>query len=60
MNLNDLIKDEIDFCKSIDAEMNEKHQYIYESKNMKSVVNLPFILKEYREWLIDNNKIKIE
>ena len=45
------IKKQIAFCKSIDAETNEKGQYIYESTNKASKISLPYILLEYEQWL---------
>jgi len=57
-NLQDLIKNEIEFCNKIDCERNEQGQFIYESKNGKSAMNLPYILQEYKQWLIDERLVK--
>lgn len=57
-SINELVKDEVEFCKYIDAKADEHDAYIYESKDKKSVINLPFILQEYRDWLVDNHKVK--
>lgn len=52
--LNQIIKDEIKFCKSIDAKQNERGVFIYKSADQRHSFNLPFILKDYKEWLIEN------
>jgi hypothetical protein len=57
--MEELIKNELEFCKEIDAEKNEHGQYIYESKNKASSMNLPYILEEYKQWLIDKKIVKL-
>ncbi len=56
--MEDLIKNEVEFCNEIDCEKNEHNQFIYESKNGKSVMNLPYVLMEYKQWLIDKGFVK--
>jgi hypothetical protein len=56
--MEDLIKNEVEFCSEIDCEKNEHNQFIYESKNGKSVMNLPYVLMEYKQWLIDKGFVK--
>jgi len=56
--MEDLIKNEVEFCNEIDCEKNEHNQFIYESKNGKSVMNLPYVLMEYKQWLIDKGFFK--
>ena len=56
---NKLIQKELEFCASIECEKNEHGQYIYVSKNGASSFNLPYILLEYKNWLIENKKIMI-
>lgn len=56
--MEDLIKNEVEFCKEIDCEKNEHNQFIYESKNGKSIMNLPYVLMEYKQWLIDKGFVK--
>jgi len=58
MELQELIKNEIEFCNEIDCEKNEQDQFIYESKNGKSAMNLPYVLQEYKRWLIDKRLVK--
>jgi hypothetical protein len=59
MNIDQMIKDEIEFCNEIELEKNEHSQFIYESKTGKSSINLPFILQEYKEWLIEKKKLHL-
>ncbi len=56
--MEEIIKNEIEFCNEIDCEKNEHDQFIYESKNGKSVMNLPYVLMEYKQWLIDKGLVK--
>lgn len=56
--LTELIKNELDFCEEIECEKNEHGQFIYKSENGVSSLNLPFILEEYKQWLLDNNIVK--
>lgn len=56
--MEDLIKNEVEFCNEIDCEKNEHNQFIYESKNGKSIMNLPYVLMEYKQWLIDKGFVK--
>lgn len=49
--MEELIKKELEFCKEIDCEEGE-HGFIYQSKNGKSIMNLPYVLLEYKQWLI--------
>ena len=58
MDIQELVKNEIEFCNEIDCEKNEHGQFIYESKNGKSTMNLPYVLQEYKQWLIDKRLIK--
>jgi hypothetical protein len=58
MDINEIIKNEIEFCNEINCDKNEHNQFIYESKNGKSSINLPFILEDYKEWLINKGIIK--
>ena len=58
MNIDQIVKDEIEFCNELELEKNEHSQFIYESKNGKSSINLPFILQEYKEWLINKKIVK--
>jgi len=51
------IKSELEFCKSIDCEANKSGAMIYTSTNGASSMNLPYILKEYIQWR-EENKIK--
>lgn len=53
-----LIKKEDEFCESIDCERNEAEQFIYYSKNGASLMNLPYILLEYKQWMIEQGYIK--
>ena len=53
-----IIKREDDFCESIDCERNKAEQFIYYSKDQKSMFNLPYILLEYKQWMIEQGYIK--
>ena len=57
MSQEELIKKEIEFCNEIDCEKNEHGQFIYKSTNGVSSFNLPYILQEYKQWLIDNKVV---
>lgn len=52
--MDKLIENEIQFCKESDMEKNEHHQFIYKSANEASSVNMPYILLEYKQWLVEN------
>lgn len=58
LNTTELVKNEIEFCNEIDCKKNEHGQFIYESKNGKSTMNLPYALQEYKQWLIDKRLVK--
>ena len=59
MEIPKLIEREDKFCESIDCERTEDtKQFIYDSRNDKSVMNLPYVLLEYKQWLIDEGFIK--
>ena len=60
MDIKEIINNELDFCKEIDAEKNANGLYIYESQNKVSVMNLPFVLQEYKQWLIDRKIVKLK
>lgn len=49
------LKTEIEFCEEIDCEKNENGVYIYKAVN--DTINLPFILLDYKNWLIENKII---
>lgn len=55
--LTELIKDELEFCIENEFSKNEFDQFIYTSTNGHSSMNLPYILNDYKQWLIDNKKI---
>jgi len=57
--ITELIKDELEFCKEIECEKNEHNQFIYISKNGDSSMNLPYVLQDYKQWLIDKNIVKV-
>lgn len=56
MNIEDLVKNEIKFCEEIDCIKNKNNQFIYHSTDGNSIINLPHILNEYKEWLIENDE----
>ncbi len=47
-----------EFCNEIECEKNEHGQFIYDSRNKKLAINLPFILNDYKDWLIENKIVK--
>ena len=53
------VKDEIDFCESIELAKSENGIFIYESKDGKCAINLPFILSEYKDWLLEKKIVKL-
>ncbi len=56
--MNHLITKEIEFCTEIECEKNEHGNFIYTSSNGASTMNLPFILLEYKNWLIGKKLVK--
>lgn len=58
MTIEELIKSELQFCEEIECEKNEHGQFIYESSNGNHSMNLPYILQDYKQWLIDNKILK--
>ena len=58
MRIEELIKDELAFCKENDCTKNEHGQYVYYSSDEKSIVNLPMLLLDYKEWLIEKKLMK--
>ena len=59
MKTEDFIKDEIKFCESIDCERDSNGRFTYTSINGASKMILPFVLSEYKDWLIENNIVKL-
>lgn len=57
-NMANLIKNEVKFCEEIDLEKNEHGQFIYTSSNGISSTSIPFLLQEYKQWLIENKIVK--
>jgi hypothetical protein len=53
-----LVEREDAFCESIDCTRNKAEQFIYCSKDGKSMMNLPYILLEYKQWMIEQGFIK--
>lgn len=56
--LTELIENEIKFCNEIDCEKTENDQFIYDSRNGVSTLNLPYVLIEYKNWLIEKKLVK--
>ena len=56
--ITELIKDELEFCNEIDCEKNEHAQFLYISKNGSSSLNLPYVLREYKQWMIDKKIVE--
>lgn len=52
--LAELVKEENKFLEEFGAETNEHGVYIYESRNKNHIMNLPFVLRHYRDWLVEN------
>jgi hypothetical protein len=47
------------FCKEFELKENERKQYIYSSTDNTSLINLPYILLEYKEYLLKQNIITL-
>lgn len=56
-HIENMIKDEIAFCEENGCIKNEHGQFIYISQDRHQSLNLSFILRDYKEWLIENKKI---
>ena len=54
----ELIKKEDEFCESIECIKNQYDQYIYCSDEKGHGINLPYILLEYKQWMIEQGYIK--
>jgi len=52
--IEEMAKYEIMFCNLQEMEKNEHGQFIFDSRNRKESFNLPYILYEYKEWLLEN------
>lgn len=57
MDINETVQNELDFCEENDFEKNDHGLFIYKSMNGISSINLPYILADYKEWLIENELI---
>lgn len=58
MDIETLVQKEIEFCAETEMEKNEHGQFIYKSTNSASSINLPYILLEYKQWLIENKIVR--
>lgn len=58
MKIDDLLKNEIDFCEERGFQKTTEGVFIYVSKNGMEYMNLPAILNDYKDWLIENNIVK--
>lgn len=58
MTVDSIVKDEIQFCKEYECHKNENEQFIYISKDGFHAMNLPYVLNDYKDWLIENNIVK--
>jgi len=59
MRLEKKIEREDKFCESIDCERTEDtKQFIYDSRNDVHAINLPWVLHEYKQWMINQGFIK--
>lgn len=47
------------FCEEFELKQNEHKQYIYSSTDNTSLINLPYILLEYKEYLLEQNLIAL-
>jgi hypothetical protein len=54
----ELIANEKKFCEENDFRKNSHGVFVYSSTDGASHINLPFILQDYKEWLIDNKIVK--
>lgn len=60
MNIDDTVKLERLFLSTVgDAQINENGVYHYESKDGVHILSLDHYLAEYKEWLIENNHVKL-
>lgn len=56
--LDELLSDEIEYLKENDFYQNEHGVFLYVSDNGNHRLSLDFILNDYKEWLIENNKVR--
>lgn len=56
--MQEIIKNENQFCTEIDCEKNGHNLFIYDSSNKKSTINLPYVLLEYKQWLIEKGIVQ--
>lgn len=54
---NNDIKKEIVYCEELYCEKDQYGRFLYISHNNKSVINLPLVLKGYKEWLLEKEII---
>lgn len=58
MNIDDLVVVERQFLQEQGAIMNPHGVYVYQSSCGSEILSLDHYLREYKQWLIDNNYVK--
>lgn len=56
--VDELIKKETEFCEEWELPKNEHGQFIFTSIDGSCQLNLPRILNDYKDWLIENGIVK--
>ena len=56
--IEQLRKNEIQYLKENDFYQNEHGVFLYVSDNGNHRLSLDFVLNDYKQWLIDNNKVR--
>ena len=60
MDMDEFIKEEIKFCtEELQARPNKKGELIYTSEDGKHLFNLPHILADYKEWLVEQEIVSL-
>jgi len=52
------LETELEYCNSNDFVKNDFGQFIYKSTDGTQTFNLVYILKDYKNWLIENNYVE--
>jgi DNA repair exonuclease SbcCD ATPase subunit len=56
-NIDNIVEKETKFCEENKFEKNEQGVFIYKSSNGFSSINLPYILKDYVDQYLENNRL---
>ncbi len=56
--MKEMLKNELEFCQEMEFVKNEHGQHIFVSQDGVQSMNLPFILNDYKDWLIEQKIVR--